>query len=258
MGLHMSLIVKKIITSFLLPPGCLILLLAACAAFQFKRRRTGTALCFLVPALFVWLLSISFVSEKFLASLERDLVIPAHPKGDVIVLLGGGVHDRVPDLSGSGAPSEGMLARTVTAVRLQRRLGIPILVSGGSVYGNRSPEAPIVRRFLVDLGVPADRILLEDKSRDTMENARFSKKILADGGFKKPLLVTSAFHMRRSVEAFRKVGLEVTAVPSSFHTVPGRPAVWADWFPDAGALATVATVLREYLGLAYYSLAGKG
>lgn len=254
----MSLVIKKIITAFLLPPGCLILLLAACAAFQFKRRRTGTALCFLIPALLVWLLSISVVSETFLASLERDLVIPAHPQGDVIVLLGGGVHDRVPDLSGRGAPGEEMLARTVTAVRLQRRLGIPILISGGSVYGNRSPEAPIVRRFLIDLGVPADRILLEDKSRDTMENARFSKKILAAEGFKKPLLVTSAFHTRRSIEAFRTVGVEVTAVPSSFHTVAGRPSVWADWLPDAGALGTISTVLREYLGLAYYSLTGKG
>lgn len=254
----MALVIKKIIAAFLLPPGCLILLLAGCAIFQIKRRRAVIALCFILPALLLWVLSSTYVSELLFASLEQGLSIPAHPRGDVIVLLGGGLHDRVPDLSGSGAPSENMLPRVVTAVRLQRRLGVPVLISGGSAYGNRSPEAPVVRRFMIDLGVPSDRILIEDKSRDTIENARFSRNILAQKGFKKPLLVTSAYHMRRSIEAFRKAGIEVTPVPSSFHTVPGRAPVWADWFPDSGALESTSTALREHLGLIYYALAGKG
>lgn len=254
----MALVIKKIIAVFLLPPGCLILLMTGCAAFHFRRRRIGAGLCLLAPAGILWLLSCSFVAESLLATLERDLKIPSHPKGDVIVLLGGGLYDRVPDLSGDGAPTENMLARTVTAVRLQRKLGIPVLVSGGSVFGNRSAEAPVVRRFMIDLGVPPDKILIEETSRDTIENARFSKKILAAEGFKRPILVTSAFHMRRSIEAFRKTGVEVTPVPAAFHTVTGRPPVWADWFPDSGALDTTSTVLREYLGLIYYTLAGKG
>lgn len=254
----MALVLKKFITLWLLPPGCLILLMGGCAILQLRRRRIGAGLCLMIPALLLWVLSSSITAEALLASLERDQTIPGRPAGDVIVLLGGGLYDGVPDLSGSGAPSEHMLARTVTAVRLQRRLGVPILVSGGTVFANRAPEAPVVRRFLIDLGVPPDRILTEEKSRDTMENARFSRQILNANGFRKPLLVTSAFHMRRSVEAFRRAGLEVTPVASSFHTVAGRAPVWADWFPDAGALETSSTVLREYLGLLYYTLAGKG
>lgn len=253
----MTLVIKKIIAAFLLPPGCLVLLLVGCALFQLKRRRAGIALCFIIPALLMWTLSSAHVSELLFQALEQGLSIPAHPKGDVIVLLGGGLHDRVPDLSGSGAPSENMIPRIVTAVRLQRRMGVPVLISGGSVYGNRSSEAPVVRRFMIDLGVPSDKILIEDKSRDTMENARFSKGILLREGFKKPLLVTSAYHMRRSIEAFRKSGIEVIPVPSSFHTAPGRTSVWADWLPDSGALESTSTALREYLGLIFYSLSGK-
>lgn len=254
----MGFIIKKIIASFLLPPGCLILLLAALAVFQFKRRRPAMAAAFMLPALLLWALSNSLVSNPLMATLERGLSIPVHPKGDVIVLLGGGMHDRVPDLSGSGAPSDQMMGRMVTALRLQRRLGLPLLVTGGAVSAASSPEAPIVKRFLIDMGIPPNKILIEDKSRDTIENASFSKKILEREGLVKPILVTSAYHMRRSVEAFRKAGLEVTPVPSSFHTAPGCPTIWLDWFPDSGALQMTATVLHEYLGLIYYTLAGKG
>jgi uncharacterized SAM-binding protein YcdF (DUF218 family) len=145
----------------------------------------------------------------------------------------------------------------VTAVRLQRRLGLPVLITGSAVFADRTPEAPVVKRFMVDMGVPPDKILVEVKSRDTIENARFSKKILEQKGFKKPILVTSAYHMRRSVEAFRKVGLEVTPVPSSFHTAPGRPTIWIDRLPNSGALEMTTIVLHEYLGLIYYTLVGK-
>lgn len=126
----MGFAIKKLVTAFLLPPGSFILFLFVCAAFQLRRRRSVPATAFLLPALLLWALSCPMVSTSLMASLERGLTIPANPQGDVIVLLGGGLYDRVPDLTGSGAPPEEMLARMVTAVRLQRRLGLPILVTG--------------------------------------------------------------------------------------------------------------------------------
>ncbi len=254
----MGFFIKKLISAFLLPPGCIILLLGVCAAIQLKRRHPATAFAFLLPVLLLWALSSAFVADPLMIALERGLTIPANPNGDVIVLLGGGVYDGVPDLSGRGAPSDGMIGRVVTAVRLQHRLGLPVLFTGGSVFAGRTSEASVVKRFMVDLGVPADKILLEDKSLDTMENARFSREILKQKGLNRPILVTSAFHMRRSIEAFRKTGMEVVPVPSSFHTGPVRSTVWADWFPDAGSLETTATVVHEYLGLVFYTLSGKG
>lgn len=196
------------------------------------------------------------MADKLLGRLEAEFRIPKNPDGDVIVLLGGGVYDKVPDLTGSGAPTESMLARMVTAVRLQRQLHLPILISGGAPYAGRSAEAPVVRRFLLDLGVPDRDILMEAKSRDTSENARFSKEILKQHDFRRPLLVTSAFHMRRSTAAFKRVGVAVTPVPSSFVSSPERSPVWADFLPEAGALHASSTALREYLGLLFYRLGG--
>jgi uncharacterized SAM-binding protein YcdF (DUF218 family) len=249
---------KKCISAALLPPGMFILILLVSAWWLRRLRRTLAACNCLLFALLIWALSTSLVSDALISRLENGLVIPDRPKGDVIVLLGGGIYDRVPDLTGSGAPTEEMLARMVTAFRLQRQLGVPILVSGGMVYAGRSAEAPVVRRFLLDLGVPDRQILVEDKSRDTVENARFSRMILQQHRFRQPLLVTSAFHMRRSVKAFSREGVLVVPIPANFMTASERTRVWADLLPTSGAMHSTATALREFLGLLYYHLGGQG
>ena len=94
----------------------------------------------------------------------------------MIILLGGGIIDKVPDLSGFGIPSDDMLGRIVTAVRLQKKLHVPIIVSGGKVYKRGSAEAHIVKRFLVDLGVAESRIIVEDKSRNTFKKEKYRCK----------------------------------------------------------------------------------
>lgn len=251
-------ILKKCISAALLPPGLFILVLLVSAWWLRRRRRPLAACNCLLFALLIWALSTSLAADLLIGRLEHGLVIPPRPRGDVIVLLGGGIYDKAPDLTGSGAPSEEMVARMVTAFRVQRQLDVPILVSGGVVYAGRSAEAPIVRRFLLDLGVPDRQILVEDKSRDTVENARFSRLILQQHHFTQPLLVTSAFHMRRSLNAFHQEGISVTPVPANFMTASGRAFVWADLLPSSGALNGSATALREFLGLFYYHLGGQG
>ncbi|HCZ11822.1 MAG TPA: YdcF family protein [Nitrospiraceae bacterium] len=201
--------------------------------------------------IFMWLLSISPVADAMLRGLESDFKIPENPRGDVIILLGGGVYDKVPDLSGIGAPSEEMIARLVTAVRLQKRLNVPVIISGGAVFKGRQAEAPIVKRFLVDLGIHSGKIIIEDKSRDTIENAKYTKAICEKNGFKKPILVTSAMHMRRSVMSYEKTGIKVVPVPSSFRTWV-RKYGWEDYLPGSGN-ATAA--IKEYAGFIFYKFA---
>jgi uncharacterized SAM-binding protein YcdF (DUF218 family) len=186
--------------------------------------------------------------------LERGYPLPAKPAGDVILLLGGGVYEGVDDLSGKGTPTDGMLGRIVTAARLQKELHCPVIVSGGAVFEFETPEAPIDKRFLVDLGVPADRVIVEEKSRDTVENAIYSAQICAARGFRHPLLVTSAYHMRRSVIACRKSGLDVVPVPSSFRANAAKKYGWIHYLPNASALEETSTALREYIGLLFYAL----
>ena len=242
---------KFVLQHLLLPPGIFIVLLAAVAFRGLFRREWRTAFPVLLLAGALGALSVAPVADRLIGVLEERYAIPAHPEGDVVILLGGGVSGKVQDLTGQGFPSDGMLSRVVTAARLQKRLGVPVVVSGGKVFDHLDAEAPVVARVLEDLGVPAKKIVAEGNSRDTSENARNTKRILDEKGFRAPLLVTSAYHMPRSVALFTKAGVAVTPVPAGFLTWKGKTYRWVDYLPSAGGLSQSTIALREYLGLVY-------
>jgi uncharacterized SAM-binding protein YcdF (DUF218 family) len=248
------LILKKIIASFLLPPGFLVLLLFALAIYCWRKRSRGKAFAVFLIGATLWTLSIGPTAEKLMSGLEQGLTIPAKLQGDVILLLGGGIHQGVADLTGKGTPTNDMAGRIITAVRAQKMLQVPIVISGGAVFSGRSPEAPVIRRILVDLGVPAQQVIEEAKSRDTMENARYCREIIAAHGFRRPILVTSAYHMKRSLAAFHKAGIKPLPLPAQFSSGSGQATIWADFLPSAGAFHSSATALREQLGLLFYKL----
>jgi uncharacterized SAM-binding protein YcdF (DUF218 family) len=248
-------IFKKIVSAFLLPPGIFVALLLCSSVWLFSRKNVKAALVNFFLGCFLWVLSTSPVADALLRGLEHELAIPQNPKGDVIVLLGGGTYDNVPDLSGEGSPSEEMMGRLLTAVRLYRRLNIPIIVSGGKVYEEREAEAPVVKRFLVDLGVPPGMVIVEEKSRDTMENARNTAAICTKLGYRQPLLVTSAYHMKRAVLSFRKAGSEVVPFPTTFRVISGRRYGLQDYVPVISDLKNSSLAMKEYTGLIFYILA---
>lgn len=244
---------KKIVAPFLLPPGLLILVSILCALWLARRRSFLGAFFALCISALIWAFSFAPLSDSLVRSLEADFSIPADPKGDVIVVLGGGVKLGAQDIGGRGVPSEEMLARAVAAVRLHKRIGSPIIVSGGYAFGDFKPtEAEIVGKYMVELGIAADKIIPEDKSRDTMENALLTKKVLDSRGFKKPLLVTSAIHMKRSVLSFKRAGVEVSPYPANFRTWDGMIYTWQGFLPQN---TDIREALHEYLGLIYLKLA---
>jgi len=148
--------------------------------------------------------------------------------------------------------SDDTLARVVTAVRLRKRLRVPVIVSGGAVFPWRKAEAPVVRRFLMDLGVSGDKILVDDKSRDTLENALDVKEICEKHQFRDPILVTSAYHMKRALLSFREFNMDAKPVPANFKTWD-RKYGWWDYLP--GDLRIFMIACREYVGLLYYKAA---
>lgn len=244
--------IKKLITPLILPPGIFIIILFW-AGFRLMRRKGWKAGVITVTvALALWLCSLGPVANWLMRGLEAGQVIPPAPRGDVIILLGGGVRASAPDLTGEGAPVEDAIARVVSAARLQRRLGLPVIVSGGAFSEGDTPEAPILKRFLVDLGVPEKRVLVEDRSRDTEENARNVKVICGKHGFSAPLLVTSAYHMRRSVRAFEHEGVRVVPVPANFMAGRIDHLTILDLLPKAPALMMSSRALHERLGLVFY------
>jgi len=245
-------VLKKILTPFLLPPGLFVLvsILWGCGYLYKKKIKTGVAL--VLFGCCMWLLAIAPVSNILLRGLEKDIPQPKQINGDVLILLGGGANDQAPDLTGVGSPSDEALARIITAVRLQNQLQIPIIVSGGKVYINTQAEAQIVKRFLVDLGVPVARIIVEDQSRDTFENAIYSNRICKKNNYRTPILVTSAYHMKRAVMSFKKAGMEVVPFPAGYKTWQNRRYGWHDYLPDSFDNAQAA--IKEYMGLIYTRL----
>jgi len=245
-------ILKNVITPFLLPPGIFISILIITGAWFFHKKNWRAGIVTLVFAGFAWALSISPVSDAMIKGLESKYGIPKNIEGDVIILLGHGVFDEAPDLTGLGAPSGIYLTRIVSAVRLQKKLHIPIIVSGTEVPEDKAVKGHIVKRFLIDLGIPAGEIIIEDKSKDTFENSKFTQVICERLGFTNPILVTSAYHLKRAVICFEKVGLKVLPFPGGFKSWQGKQYRWNSYLP--GNFSTASIAIKEYLGLMFYNL----
>ncbi len=238
-------VLKKAISPFLLPPGLFVLILI-CSGLFFFRRSFRMGMLNIMTGLLIWLLSITPVSDRLMSGLEAGLRHPVHPAGDVIVMLGGGVSGNV--------PMSDTMGRIVTAASLYRVLRVPIIISGGAVHPWQKAEAPMDARYLENLGVPEKDLILEDKSRDTLENAIYVRKICEARHFAAPLLVTSAYHMKRSLLCFRHEKMRVTAVPSGLEAANARYG-WSSYLPSE--LDRSGTFLHEYLGMAYEKLVFK-
>ena len=234
--------------SWVLPPGCFIVAFFALAWYAWKKRRQKKIAAILAGLTLVfYLLCTGYVAEKTMGWLESAYWPPEHPQGDVIIMLGGGAMPDSPDVDGVGALCADPANRLLTAVRLQRQLGIPILLSGGQVYEDTGAEAKIAKRMLVSLGVPENMIFVETKSINTTQNAKFSAEILREQGFSRPILVTSAFHMKRAVLNFEKQDITVVPYPYDYQVTHHPVFHYTKLRPQTEALLNNVTVLQESL-----------
>ena len=235
--------------AWLLPPGLFVVLLGALSVKLFKidkRLALATALCTII----FYLLCTSFLAERLTGWLERKYLPPTQHEvtgADVIIVLGGGVIAQVPDVDGSGSLGASSANRLLTAVRLQRLLNVPIIVSGGQVSSDTEAEAEICARILKSLGVPETKILLETQSLNTAQNALHCAEILRERSFKAPLLVTSAFHMNRAMLNFKLCNVEPLAYPTDFTVANDTAFRYTQLRPQAEALYLNATFMQEVL-----------
>ena len=171
-------------------------------------------------------------------------------KAQAIVLLSGAIYAAAPEYGRLDSVMPGTLARMQYAAWLRRQTQLPLLVSGGSVYGNGAPIADVMARILRDeLDTTVE--WRETSSRDTEENARYTADMLMPANIKRILLVTDASHMPRASGYFQRYGFDVVAAPTRFYSVgdySGRP--WAYYYPSAYNFERSVAALHEYLGLA--------
>ena len=177
---------------------------------------------------------------------------------DGIVVLGGSID---PDLSSAhGAPVVRTAAdRVIAAAALALQYpNARIVFSGGSanLISNDEKEADYAVSVFESLGISGERLIMERRSRNTQENAEFSKAIAAPKGGERWLLVTSAFHMPRSVGLFRKAGFAVEPYPVDWRV--GGPADLLRFsILPTGGLDRIDIGVREWMGLAAYRISGK-
>jgi uncharacterized SAM-binding protein YcdF (DUF218 family) len=244
----------KILETLVLPPGIFILILATTGIVLLSQKKYKTGIINLSVGISIWALSIFPVSHFLMKGLESSFSIPKTIKGDVIILLGAGLRENVQDLSGIGFPNGDMLGRITTAVRLHNRLNIPIIVTSGSVFKDGKAGAPVDMRILVDLGVDTKYIIIEDKSRNTYENAKYSSQICQMMGYKRPILLTAAYHLKRAQMTFQKMGLTTIPFPAYRNSSDRTVFFWRSFLPHHNTLATSCVAIREYLGILYYKI----
>ncbi|WAH36743.1 YdcF family protein [Alicyclobacillus dauci] len=243
--------ILKVIQHLILPPGLFVVLAIIVAARIYKTARKAAFALFGIAA-FIYVCSAPMVADALLHPLEQRYTQPKNPSGDVIVVLGASFSVGTPSFEGTGNLTGDSAARVLAAARLQKQLHIPIIVSGGPlehVGGESVSFASIARHDLNGIGVASNQIYLDQESRNTQENAVNTKVILDNHKFKHPILITSAYHMERSVLDFQRIGIAVTPFPTDYEvSSQGQPYDVA-WLPSADGLSLAEIALKEYLGI---------
>jgi uncharacterized SAM-binding protein YcdF (DUF218 family) len=242
---------RGMLITLAMPPTGLIVLIVIGLLMRGRWRRFGWRLTW-VSLILLILFGMPVVSGNLLLGLESGLPMapPVDHPPQAIVVLGAEViraHQETLRIR----PGLLTLDRLRTAAALHRRTGLPILVSGGTTQPNTPSVGLVMERSLTDDFQTPPR-WVEAKSLDTWENARFSADILREAGISSVYVVTSAWHMRRALLAFRGLGLTVTAAPTSLNDPLGPDL--GDFVPSASGWQTGYFAMHEWIGYEWYKL----
>jgi uncharacterized SAM-binding protein YcdF (DUF218 family) len=252
--------VAKIVWFFLEPSNLLAFVTLVGVFLLFTRyHRAGRRLAVLGIAL-IAITGLTPLANWLILPLETRFPIPdlAGRKVDGIIVLGGAVQERQTVANGIMTMNDAS-ERVVAMADLARRFpeATVIFAGGAGIYSRApKPEAEVLRDNLGTLGLAPGRVIFETESVDTYENAVLAKRMRAPKPGETWLLVTSAWHMPRSVGIFRRVDWPVIAYP-----VDHRTAGWQDatrgFSSVSDGLRRADVAMREWLGLIVYRMTGR-
>ncbi len=259
-------IFKKIITCFLTPlTFSLLLSFLGLFFLWFTTKQKAGKILVSVGIVVLTLFSYSIIADKFLRPLERrygkfeikrqSTSPETENESDIkfVVVLGGGhVSDsEIPLLS---QINNNPLVRLIEGIRIYRKYpGAKLLLSGGGAF-DPVYEAEVMASIAREMGIPERDIILETKSIDTKDEAKFIKPMVGNEPF---VLVTSASHMPRSMALFKKLGMDPIPSPVG-HRVRDRQGLTAfSTFPSTDNLKKSDLAIHEYLGLTWAKLKGQ-
>ncbi|MDO8541823.1 MAG: ElyC/SanA/YdcF family protein [Opitutaceae bacterium] len=228
-----------------------------------KRARLGRALI-LSGVIGLLLFGNSYVSKWLIRPLEyRYPTLPEFTAGTAlppglaecrhVVVLGGG-NGFSPGMAATNLLSTSALARVIEAVRILRVLPDAKLIVSGPRSGNRDSHATVLGRAAQSLGIAPERIVHIDHARDTEDESRAVRALTGTG---RVALVTSAWHMPRSMALFRSAGVSALACPADYQTHLDNPFYFDDVLWEVGALQRSTLAVRERIGYLWIWLRGK-
>jgi uncharacterized SAM-binding protein YcdF (DUF218 family) len=255
----MFFVLSKTVALLLLPSNLLMEIgLAGLVFLVLHWRCTGIGL---MAASLVLLMLVGYLPVgDTLAHILENRFPPWNPKRgapDGIIVLGGAID---PDLSQSrdSVALSGHAERITVIARLARIYpNARIVYSSGNsaLFPQSRPEADFVEPLLESFGVAPSRVTLETRSRNTYENALFTKAMIKPKPGERWLLVTSAEHMPRAIGCFRHVGFPVEAYPVDWNTPPRLSFMLMEAL--SGGLQRMDDAAHEWIGLAAYRLSGR-
>jgi uncharacterized SAM-binding protein YcdF (DUF218 family) len=254
----MTFLFGKIVWAVLQPGNLLLLcLLLGFLLLLLSRGRRGKVPIGLAAAALL-ALAVAPVGQAMLLALEERFPLPAHlpERIDGILVLGGAVDPRL-SLAYGGTVFNAAVARVLAGIALARahpEAKLALIGGEGDFFPVGYPEAEASLPFVLGEGIERARVILEERSRSTHENAVFAKELIEPRPGQRWVLVTSAFHMPRSVAAFRAVGWDVIPYPADFRI---DPATWLrPNFNLLDGLGSATTAGKEWIGLLAYRLLG--
>ncbi len=233
---------KKLIEYAIFPPGSIIIAFLFIGLVSIKKKFVFYLSFFC--AIVLYLASISPIKNMLVAPLEQSYQVPKDLHADAIVVLGAGAYNKN-TLDGDS------LNRLVGGFILYKKLHLPIIFSGGYATSTRS-TANIAKKLLEQMGIDPKDIFVDNKSFDTNQNAIYTAQICRKQNFKKIILVTSAYHMKRAVMLFKKHKLDVIPYPVDFKE--SHSYNFYSYLPTLNNLVVSSEAIREYLGYIYYKL----
>ncbi|REG88351.1 uncharacterized SAM-binding protein YcdF (DUF218 family) [Algoriphagus antarcticus] len=245
--------------SFLALPLTITIILIVIGAFFIKRKWGKQSLW--AGIILLWLFSNQFIANQAMLAWEPDFKAFSEVKNHEIGIVLTGVtnlsrtaYDRT--FFNKGAD------RITHALQLYQEGKIKkILITGGRGLNPVNPqsEAEVLKRFLLMTGVPEADVMIEERSKNTRENALFTEAFLQEKGIdvnQEFMLITSAFHMKRSKGCFDKVGLRTESFPTDYYSSDTKFDIPTLFFPDPYSIFIWHKLVKEWIGILVYKLVG--
>jgi uncharacterized SAM-binding protein YcdF (DUF218 family) len=256
----MYVYLSKILPLFLMPLGVTIFLALLALLFVYRGNKRLSVLFIVLSIAYLWVLSTPMVGKGLYRSLESHyppVPMSRVPEAGCMVVLGGVVQPSAPprvDIELNEA-----VDRVYKTAELFHAGKAPyVIVTGGNQPWSKSgkAEAELIQELLMQWGVPEDVILLEGSSRNTRENALYTKNLIDSIHCEDALLVTSAAHMPRALGAFRSAGVNAKPVSTDVRVANSDQTTVIDFLPDARALEMSSDAIRELVGQWVYRMKG--